>query len=81
MVGIQYFRGLSPACRVPTLRLVTHCILVLSLAFNLGININLNHPKEGLHMVKTTNSAKVAGGVKNKTAGLGCVGKRSRKSG
>jgi hypothetical protein len=29
-------------CRVSVLRLVTHVALVLSLAFNLGFNINLN---------------------------------------
>ena len=64
------------------MRLVAHGILALSLVLNLGININLNqnHPKEGQHMDKTTNTTKVAAG-NSKATGLGCVGERVRKSG
>jgi hypothetical protein len=79
----NFSSGLSPACRVPIVQLVAHGILALSLALNLGITINLetSQPKEGLHMVKTTKTTKVAT-EKSKTAtGLGCVGKRVRRSG
>jgi hypothetical protein len=72
---------LSPACRVPTLRLVAHGILALSLVVNLGWNIdlNVNRSKEGVHMVKTTNTKQVA--KRRNATGLGCVGKRALKSG
>jgi len=75
---------LSPACRVPIVRLVAHGILALSLVLNLGVSIDLNtsHPKEGLHMVKTTRTTKVAATTMGKKAtGLGSVGKRARRSG
>jgi hypothetical protein len=45
---------LKPAkCWCPAWRAVAHVVLVLSLVFNVGININLNQPKEGTHMAKT----------------------------
>jgi len=77
------FGGLSPACRVPIVRLVAHGILALSLVLNLGVSINLNtsHPKEGLHMAKTTRTTKVAAARSKKATGLGCVGKRVCRSG
>jgi len=82
-IRVKCLRGLSPACRVPTLRLVAHGILALSLVFNLGISINLNvsHTKEGLHMVKTTNTTTAAVTESGKATGLGCVGNRVSESG
>ncbi len=73
--------GLSPACRVPVLRLTSQVILALSLVFNVGIHINYNHFTEGRGMVKTTNKQNVAPREKKMTTELGCVGKRARKSG
>lgn len=81
--GVQLFGGLSPACRVPIMQLVAHGILTLSLVLNLGVNINLNtrDTKEGLHMVKTIKTTKVATTRSTKATGLGCVGRRARRSG
>jgi hypothetical protein len=47
---------LSPARRVPTLRLLTHVNLLLSLIFNVAVNINYNSIGKGNDMVKTTNT-------------------------
>ena len=72
--------GLSPACRVPILQFATHIILAFSLIVNLGwnINLNVNGSNKEVHMDKTTNTKQV---VVKKSTGLGCVGKRVRKSG
>ena len=80
---VQFFGGLSPACWAPIVRLVAHGILALSMVLNLGVNINLNtsHSEEGLQMVKTTRTTKVAVIKDNKATGLGCVGRRACRSG
>jgi hypothetical protein len=79
---------LSPANRVPIWRAVAHAVLVLSLVFNVGINISLNQPKEGTHMENTIKKSALsgkrnAGSTKRaeKTTGTNCMGVRSRRPG
>ena len=52
---IEGGRGLKPAkCWSPAWRTVAHVVLVLSLVFNIGININLDQPNGGAqHMAQT----------------------------
>lgn len=45
---------MKPAkCWSPAWRVVAHVVLVVSLAFNVPININVNQPEGGAHMAKT----------------------------
>jgi hypothetical protein len=75
-------------CRGPVWRTVAHAVLVLSLVFNLRMNINLNQPKEGTHMANTINKSKLSTqhNVRSKnasavkTTGTNCMGARARRS-
>ena len=79
---------MSPANRVPTWRTVAHVILVLTLVFNLRLNINLNQTKEGRHMAHTiksqlhTHCSQQDKAVDTKKrAETDCMGARARRSG
>jgi hypothetical protein len=75
-------------CRRPVWRIVAHAVLVLSLVFNVRMNINLNQPKEGTHMANTINKSKLSTklNARSKTAsaakatGTNCMGARVRRS-
>lgn len=82
---------MKPAkCWCPAWRAVAHVVLVLSLVFNVGININLDQPNGGAHMAKTIKqsvlSKKYKARRKNNrnvaepTATTNCMGARARQS-
>lgn len=77
---------MSPVKRVPTWRAVAHVILVLSLVFNLTLNVNVNQKKEGTHMAKDNcisqqSNSRLHLHNTDKKAGTSCVGVRSRRPG
>lgn len=82
---------MKPAqCWCPAWRVVAHVVLVLSLVFNLRVNINLNQPKEGTHMAKTIKQSVLSKKYKARrksnrhvakpTATTNCVGAGARRS-
>ena len=76
-------------CRGSAWRVVAHAVLVLSLVFNLRMNINLNQPKEGTHMAKTIKQSvlskkynarrKYNRNVTKPTATTNCMGASARR--
>ena len=82
---------MKPAkCWCPAWRAVAHVVLVLSLVFNIGININLDQPNGGAHMAKTIKKStlsekhnarrKANRNVAKPTATTNCMGARVRPS-
>jgi len=75
-------------CRGSAWRVVAHAVLVLSLVFNLRMNINLNQPKEGTHMAQTikkselskSRNARSKKAIATKTTGTNCMGARTHRS-